>query len=82
MCLQFRELRSGAQRELIERQTRKLASATKHEGMKAKAQTVRMQSVKQELKAKQNFLATYDERIAQLSQMATKVIDVHEYMNT
>ena len=43
----FRELRAGAQRELIDRQTSKLASATKHEATKAKAQSVRMRNVKQ-----------------------------------
>ena len=69
----FRELRTGAQRELVERQTTKLASATKHEATKAKAQSVRMRSVKQEIKGKQSFLAAYDEKIAQLTQMAQNV---------
>ncbi|GAX77699.1 hypothetical protein CEUSTIGMA_g5142.t1 [Chlamydomonas eustigma] len=68
----FRELRSGAQRELVERQSTKLATATQYEATKAKAQSVRMRNVKQEVKAKQNFLAAYDEKIAQLTQMAHK----------
>ncbi len=69
----FRELRLGAQRELVERQTTKLASATQHEATMAKAQSVRMRSVKQEIKGKQNFLAAYDEKIAQLTQRAHQV---------
>jgi hypothetical protein len=69
----FRELRAGAQRELVERQTTKLATATQYEATKAKAQSVRMRNVKQEIKGKQNFLAAYDEKIAQLTQMAHKV---------
>ena len=43
--------------------------------MKAKTQTVRMKNIKQEIKGKQNFLAEYDERIAQLTLMSTKVGD-------
>ncbi len=68
----FRELRAGAQRELMERQTTKLASATQLETTKAKAQGVRMRNVKSELKSKQSFLAAYDEKIAQLTQSARR----------
>jgi len=66
----FRELRAGAQRELVGRQTSKLESATTWEATKSRQQAVRMRNVKQELRDKKDFLAAYDEKVAALTRQA------------
>lgn len=62
-----RELREGAQREIVDRQVTKLASATLYEATKSKQQGVRMHNVKKDLKDKSDFLKAYDDRIRQLT---------------
>ncbi|KAG1668464.1 hypothetical protein FOA52_005237 [Chlamydomonas sp. UWO 241] len=74
----FRELRSGAQRELIDRQTNKLTTATATESIKRKATSVRMHNVKTDLKGKQSFLASYDEQVAALTRRAAQEARVDE----
>eukprot|EP00798_Chlamydomonas_sp_ICE-L_P020341 gene20341-27103_t len=66
----FRELREGAKREANIRQTMRLTQARSNENTKVKAQSVRMRNVKGDQKEKTDFLAAYDEKLAQLSRAA------------
>lgn len=62
----FASLVAGQARELLQRQRSSKQDAVQYEATKAKANTVRIKSVKQDLKAKADFIKAYDESIQQL----------------
>ncbi|KAL0036127.1 hypothetical protein WJX79_004471 [Trebouxia sp. C0005] len=62
----FASLVAGQARELVQRQRSTKQDAVQYEATKAKANTVRMKSVKQDLKAKADFIKAYDESMQQL----------------
>lgn len=62
----FASLLAGQARELIERQRSTKQEALQYEATKSKAQSVRMKAVKQDLRAKSDFIKAYDERMQQM----------------
>lgn len=62
----FASLLAGQARELIQRQRSAKQSALQYEATKAKASAVRMKAVKQDLKAKADFIKAYDASMQQL----------------
>ena len=62
----FASLVAGQARELIHRQRSTKQEALQYEATKNKAQAVRMKAVKHDLKAKKDFIKTYDESMKQL----------------
>lgn len=62
----FASLVAGQARELIQRQRSSKQEALQYEATKNKANTVRMKAVKQELKAKADFIKAYDHSMQQL----------------
>lgn len=62
----FASLVAGQARELIQRQRSSKQEALQYESTKSKATSVRMRSVKQDLKAKADFIKTYDQSMQQL----------------
>lgn len=62
----FASLVAGQARELIQRQRSSKQEALQYEATKTKASAVRMKSVRQELKAKTDFIKAYDDSMQQL----------------
>lgn len=62
----FASLVAGQARELIQRQRSSKQQALQHEATNSRASSVRMKTVKQDLKAKADIVKAYDERMQQL----------------
>ncbi|DBA99486.1 TPA: hypothetical protein ACH3X3_012074 [Trebouxia sp. C0006] len=62
----FASLVAGQARELAQRQRSTKQDAVQYEATKAKSNSVRMKSVKQDMKAKTDFIKAYDESMQQL----------------
>jgi len=65
----FRELRKGAERALVHKQATAQVESRTYEQVKEKAQKVRNHNVAERLKAKDEFIARYDEKIALLAEL-------------
>ncbi|KAL3140150.1 hypothetical protein ABBQ38_004427 [Trebouxia sp. C0009 RCD-2024] len=62
----FASLVAGQARELIQRQRSSKREALQYEATKSRVNNVRMKAVKQDLKAKSDFIKAYDESMQQL----------------
>ena len=62
----FASLVAGQARELTQRQRSSKQEALQYEATKSRVSTVRMKAVKQDLKAKADFIKAYDEGMQQL----------------
>eukprot|EP00798_Chlamydomonas_sp_ICE-L_P025437 gene25436-11097_t len=62
---------SGAKREANYRQTQTLGHERQTVATKQRSQSVRMRSLKTDIKGKKDFLADYDEKMAQLHKAAS-----------
>ena len=62
----FASLVAGQARQLIQRQRSTKQEALQYEATKTKASNVRMKAVKQDLKAKADFIKAYDQSMQQL----------------
>lgn len=62
----FASLLAGQARELIQRQRSSKREALQYEATKTRVKNVRMKAVKQNLKAKSDFIKAYDESMQQL----------------
>ena len=62
----FASLVAGQARELIQRQRSSKREALQYEATKSRVNSVRMKAVKQDLKAKADFIKAYDESMQQL----------------
>uniref|UniRef100_A0A7S3QMQ0 Cilia- and flagella-associated protein 99 n=1 Tax=Dunaliella tertiolecta TaxID=3047 RepID=A0A7S3QMQ0_DUNTE len=68
----FRELREGARREASSRQGATLAEATRWEDTRAKAAAVRSNVAKQAAREKADFLKSYEDRLANITQQSNQ----------